>query len=235
MTWIIAVAATFREQVKTIMLKILIFPLILGVFFFGYLDKVFASDDWQYWNEVKFKYSIHKKLDFHVKMEQRYVDDFDDFALHNYAPGIVYKVNPQFNFELNYKYEKEKRKGDWTDEHRMEIISIIKWKWSGFHLMVRNRIEYRSIEGDNRWRLREKLKIKKPYEIIGLRFVPFISEEIFYDFKDDEFNQNRFKAGITKEITKHLEIDLYSMYKSNRSNGDWFGVNVLGTEFIFHF
>lgn len=72
------------------------------------LDGTFAADDWQYWNEIKLKHGVTESLDVHLKIEQRFVDDFDDFALHNYSPGMVYRVTKHIYLELDYKYEREK-------------------------------------------------------------------------------------------------------------------------------
>jgi hypothetical protein len=209
--------------------------LLIGICTISCVGESFASDDWQYWNEFKLKHNINEKIDVHLKLEQRIVDHVGDFALHNYSPGIVYGINKYFDFELNYKYEREKVNEEWRDEHRLEMIPIIKWEWSGYKFNVRNRFEYRTIEGDDKWRWREKLKIKRNVMMGDFVFTPFVSEEIFYDFKEDEFNQNRAAIGFTKEITKSLEIGLYYLRKSNKRNGSWTGVNVLGTEFVMNF
>lgn len=209
--------------------------LCIGISTISCVGESFASDDWQYWNEFKFKHNISEKIDVHLKIEQRIIDRVGGFALHNYSPGIIYEINKYFHFELNYKYEREQLNEVWKDEHRLEMIPIITWEWSGYKLNVRNRLEYRSIEGDEKWRWREKLKIKRSVMISDFVFTPFVSEEIFYDFKLDEFNQNRAAIGFTKEISKSLEIGLYYMRKSNKRNGSWIGANVLGTEFVMKF
>ena len=201
----------------------------------AYASRSFASDEWQYWNEIKLKHSFGKNLDAHIKIEQRFVDDFNDLGLHNYAPGVVFRINRCFDFELNYKYEREKGEKEWSEEHRVELIPTIKWKLEEYKLNIKNRFEYRIVEGKNKWRWREKLKIKRHIEIGVFEFTPFVSEEIFYDFKVNEFNQNRVTTGISKMITKNSGIDLYYMRKNNKRDGAWPGVNILGTEFGMKF
>ena len=201
----------------------------------GYAGRAFASDEWQYWNEIKLKHSIGEKLDAHFKIEQKLVDDFNYFGLHNYALGVVFKINKYFDFELNYKYEREKGEKEWTEEHRVAIIPITKLEWMGNKFNIKTRFEYRSLEGESKWKWREKLKIKRLIKIGVFKFTPFLSEEIFYDFKVNEFNQNRVATGISKMITKNSGIDLYYMRKNNKRDGAWLGVNILGTKFSLKF
>ncbi len=216
------------------MIRFLIF-LISFALALSFASKVFASDEGQYWNELKIKHTLSEKLDVHIKIEQRFVDDFNNLGLHNYAPGVVFKINQHFNFELNYKFEREKGVKGWSSEHRVEIIPVIKWEWREYQLNNRNRFEFRSFKEENKWRWREKLKIKKHMKIGAFEFTPFVSEEIFYDFKVNEFNQNRIATGISKEINKNLEINLYYLRKNNKRDDAWPGVNILGTEFGMKF
>jgi hypothetical protein len=218
----------FNERV----IKIL---LILGLFLLLCAERAHSSDDWQYWNEFVIKHKLTQRITAHVKLEQRIVNDFGNFALHNYAPGFVYEFSKYFDFELNYKFERVKIKKGWIDEHRLEIIPIFSWQGAKFKFKLRSRLEYRVIEGNERWRWREKIKIKRDINLNGFKFSPFLSEEIFYDLKIGEFNQNRVKAGVSKEIIHNLEFTLFYMYKSNKLFNSWFGANVLGTEFVIRF
>lgn len=209
--------------------------LIIGVFALCDVGIVNAGDDWQYWNELILKREVTQELDFHIKLEQRLVDDFGEFFLHNYAPGFVYKFNSHFDAELNYKFEREKGKRRWTNEHRLEMISIIKWQWSEFSFKLRNRLEYRNIDGDQNWRSREKIKVTRAVGFDGFYLTPYISEEIFYDFRVGDFNQNRVSIGVSKKIISGLEMSIYYLFKSNKRSGKWTHANVLGTEFVIVF
>lgn len=158
-----------------------------------------------------------------------------EFGLHNYAPGLLYMFTNYFDFELNYKFEREKGGREWTNEHRLEIIPILKWKWSGIGFNLRNRLEYRDLEGEGSWRMREKIKIARPMNINGFAFKPYFSDEMFYDFKIGEFNQNRIAVGLSKELNHKLGMGLYYLYKSKQNGNDWSGANILGTEFVLTF
>jgi hypothetical protein len=188
-----------------------------------------ASDDWNYWNGVKLKHALHEKLDAHIKVEQRVTDDLGEVGLHNYAPGIVYKPNKHVDYAVGYKYELSKGASRWSEEHRLEKILTLKGSWIGFKGSVGTRFEYRSIDADERWRWREKFKISRSMAIGEFKFSPYVSEELFYDFLIDKYNQNRAAVGLTKKLSSNTELDLYYMYKASLQSVGWAGVNVFGT------
>ncbi len=229
------VYASPRDFLKGIMKGFLLSLLTIGIVAFCDVGIVSAADDWQYWNELILKREATKKVDFHIKLEQRFVDDFREFALHNYAPGFVYKFQRHFDFELNYKFEREKGKRQWRNEHRIEMIPIIKWQWSELKFKLRNRLEYRNIDGDESWRLREKIKVNRAVGFDGFYVTPYVSEEIFYDFKIGDFNQNRVSIGLSKYIISDLGISIYYMLKSNKRERRWSHANVVGTKVLIAF
>jgi hypothetical protein len=214
--------------------KIIFYSISFGIVIIC-AEKAFPGDDEQFWNEVVFKHKVNSHLETHLKLEQRFVNDFGDFGLHNYTPGFVYNLKDYLEFELNYKYEAEKRGKEWTDEHRVEIIPILKWNWEEIKFKVRNRLEYRDIEGETSWRLREKIAFKRKMDIEGVEVNFSASEEIFYDFKIGQFNQNRIKLGLSKNLNSIFEAGLFYMYKSNKGKEDWFGAHILGTAFVIGF
>lgn len=199
------------------------------------VQPVRASDDWQYWNGVKLKYVLHEKLDAHIKFEQRVTDDLGEFGLHNYAPGIVYKLNKTIQYAIGYKYEQERGASSWSEEHRLEQKLTLKGSWSGFKGSVGTRFEYRSIDGNEKWRWREKVKISRSVTLGKFVFSPYVSEEIFYDFLIDKYNQNRAAVGFTKKLSSNAESNLYYMYKTSMKSAGWSGVNILGTDMTVTF
>ena len=141
----------------------------------------------------------------------------------------MYKPNPHVQYAVGYKYERSKGDTRWSQEHRLEQILTLKGSWRGFKGSVGTRFEYRSLDTDEKWRWREKVKISHPMVLGGVEVVPYLSEEIFYDFKTDEYNQNRGVVGVTKKLSSNVELELYYMYKTSLKSSGWSGVGVLGT------
>ena len=188
-----------------------------------------AGDDWQYWNGVKLKHALHEKLDAHIKVEQRVTDDMNVFGLHNYAPGVVYKPNKHLAYAIGYKYELEKGASRWSEEHRLEQVLTLKTSWRGLRGSVGTRFEYRSVDGEEKWRWREKVKLSRPIVLGDIALSPYVSEEYFYDFRRDEYNQNRAVIGVAKKLASGVEVDLYYMYKASLKSAGWSGANIVGT------
>ena len=115
------------------------------------------------------------------------------------------------------------------------MAPIIKWQWNEFSFKLRNRLEYRNIDGHESWRIREKIKVKRAFCFDGFYVTPYISEEIFYDFRVGDFNQNRVSIGLSTKIISSLEMSVYYLFKSNKKIGRWAHANILGTEFVFVF
>lgn len=194
-----------------------------------------AGDDRQFWNTLVLHHALNKKLESHLAMHSRELDDISTLGVYYAAPGILYTLTEHLVFGLNYKFQRLKAKSVWTNEHRIEIQPIVKWNWDRLKFSLRNRLEYRNVEGVVEWRLRERFRFKRAVNWGGFKFAPFISDEFFYSFKTDGLSQNRIMVGASKNLTRQFGLDIFYMYKSNNRRGDWFGENVIGTNFSLRF
>jgi hypothetical protein len=210
-------------------MNIRLVSVIVGILVAGYVGHVQAADDWQYWNGIKLKHALHAQWDAHITLEQRVTGDLSELGLHNYSPGIVYTPNTHVDYLIGYKYELSKGASRWGEEHRLEQMLTLKGSWHGFTGSLGTRFEYRSIDGDERWRWREKAKISRQVKLGNITFTPYISEEFFYDFEVDAYNQNRAVIGVTKRVSSSVTLDLYYMYTASLKSAGWSGVNVIGT------
>ena len=101
-------------------------------------------------------------------------------------------------------------------------------------LQWRNQPEYRDLEEQDRWRIRERIMLKWPVRVGELTVIPFASAEAFYDFTADQINQTRLAAGLSVPWGRHMSLTVFYMNKADRDN-DWSTTNVLGTEVAFKF
>ena len=65
--------------------------------------------------------------------------------------------------------------------------------------------------------------------------MPYASGEIFYEERIDQFDQNRFALGVSTNIAKGVDFDIYLMRRHDRSGKRWLGKNILGTTITFAF
>ncbi|MEK9630075.1 MAG: DUF2490 domain-containing protein [Nitrospinota bacterium] len=208
-------------------MRIIIFLLAAG---FIFTHEVRADEvDTQYWHETVFRKNFNENIGIFLKAEQWLFDDMKRLALYNFAPGILFRPSRFLDFELNYRYQTLRETTTRNHEHRIGIVPILKYEWGKFKFSLRNRLELRDIDGDHSLRLRERLKIKRKVELMGMDVALFASNEIFYNSNPDDFDQNRAKFGISKPIQPNLSMDIYYMYfRQERSNG-WFTAHALGT------
>lgn len=208
---------------------------LAGFLVLGIADRGEAlGTDTAYWNEFVFKHKLNEKLDIHLKSEQWFLDDVSRLGLYNFTPGAKYSWSKHVDFELNYKFQRLKLLDELTTEHRLEIIPYLKGEWAGFQIELKNRLELRNIDGKNSLRLRERIQIKRNFKYEDWDFDYYISNEFFFDSNPNDFNQNRAKVGVSKEVAPGLNIDLYYMYWTIEGK-ELFKANVIGTIFSFLF
>lgn len=199
--------------------------------------------DWEWWNEIEFVHKIKDRIELSFVAEQKLKNSMGDIYCYNFEPGLVYEFNEYLEFGISYKYEREREYAvedvweDWLYEHRIQLEPTLKWKWGGFKLSDRNRFEYRILEDrDNKWRYRNRLKIKRSLALWDIEFTPYCSEEIFCDFHGEGLYKNRFGVGISKELTSVLELEVYYLLESGKEDDEWHhSTNVLGTVVVVSF
>ena len=208
---------------------------LAGILVLGIADRGEAlGTDTAYWNAFVFKHKLNERLDIHLKTEQWFLDDVSRLGLYNFTPGVKYSWSKHVDIELNYRFQRLKLLDELTTEHRLEIIPYLKGEWAGFKIELRNRLELRNIDGKNSLRLRERIQIKRNFKYGDWDFDYYISNEIFYDSNPNDFNQNRAKVGVSKEVSPSLNMGFYYMYWTIEGK-ELFKANVIGTVFLFSF
>lgn len=194
-----------------------------------------ASDDWQYWNQVVFKHEFNDRTAVDIASEQKWRDDASDFYLYNVFIVPTVKLTDNVSVGAGYRCERKEADDQWLTENRLLFPLTIGWAVKPWLLQWRTQPEYRDLENDqDRWRLRERILIKRPVQLGGLTVTPFVSEEIFYDFTIGQLDQNRAGAGVSVPWGERTTLTVYYMNRAEHA-GDWSTAHVLGTELAFKF
>ncbi|PYJ08711.1 MAG: hypothetical protein DMF06_12090 [Verrucomicrobia bacterium] len=95
-------------------------------------------------------------------------------------------------------------------EARLAVGATFSPAWKRVSLRDRNLYEYRVRRGRNDISVyRTRLQISVPVKHNGkILFSPFLSEEAFYDFHADRFNNNELFLGITRRLNPRTELDV---------------------------
>jgi len=194
-----------------------------------------ASDDWQYWNQLALKHEFNDRVALDIASEQKWYTDSSDFFL--YSVLVVPTVSLAENVSLGagYRLERREEQDEWMTENRFLLPLTVGWTVKPWMFQMRNQLEYRDLENNqDRWRIRERIALRRPVRIGQFTVIPFVSEEVFYDFTVRQMNQNRLAAGLSVPWGKHMTLTIFYMNKADR-DGDWSTTNVLGTEVTFKF
>lgn len=65
-------------------------------------------------------------------------------------------------------------------------------------------------------RYRNKLVLNLP--LARERWLPFLSDEVFYDFSQSAWTQNRFQAGLGRELNERLRLDGFYLERNVRNS-----------------
>jgi hypothetical protein len=194
-----------------------------------------ASDDWQYWNQLTLKHEFNDRLALDIASEQKWRDDMSDFFLYSVFIVPTVRLTENVSLGAGYRLERKEEGDSWTTENRLLFPLTIGWTTKPWLFQLRNQLEYRNLEDDrDRWRIRERILLKRPIQLGELTVIPFVSEEPFYDFTVGRINQNRAAAGLSLPWQEHVTFTLYYMNKAERAH-DWAIANVLGTELALKF
>jgi len=195
---------------------------------------IFAEDDWQYWSAYSFNYKITDKMSFILNPSFRLLDDLDELRYWESRQGLSFKPNSQWDINVHYLHGESKNSTNkWLDEDRIELQPTFKWSMGEFKFSDRFRLEFRIVNGTEKWRYRNKIKLAKTLTIFDHKITSFVDEEIFYDEHVDQYNQNRASLGFTKKISDKISASIFYMYKSDKKGKDWQGANVIGTALKF--
>lgn len=200
----------------------------------------FATDDgdFQYWSKVGASFDIDKDWKFTFAEEFRLGDDAGDLYRHHSDLGLVYKsladwIDLGFNFR--WVFEKDS-KDKWRQENRPHLNLTVKGKLFDLDVSSRSRFEYRDRENKKDvWRYRNKVTLKLPLELTSLKLQPYLADEVFINFDEGDFNRNRLYSGLSLNLSKNIKAEVYYLWQSSESGGDWKDINVLGTQLKFRF
>ena len=200
----------------------------------------FAYDDegFQYWSTANVTFDSDKDWKITFEEEFRFGDDGGHLYYQHSDLGFVYKSLADW-IDLGFNYRQvfeEDSKDKWRQENRPHLNVMLKGKLFGLDLSDRSRFEYRDRESKkDLWRYRNKVSVKFPLELTSLKLQPYLADEVFINFDEEDFNRNRLYAGLSLKLSKNIKGEVYYLWQSSKSGGDWKDINVLGTGLKFYF
>ena len=204
------------------------------IFFLLFSLKCFAFDDndFQYWNTESLSWKANDDFKVTLEEEFRLGDDGGSFYYQHSDLGIVYSgITDWLDVGINYRHIFEKKSGDWQQENRPHLNAIVKWRSFNSSFSNRGRFEYRNRESaEDFWRYRNKLALTLPFKMTRFDIQPYIADEIFYDFDDEDLIRNRLYSGFYLKLFNNLNSEVFYLWQRSKQSGGWDDIHVLGTK-----
>ena len=186
--------------------------------------------DFQVWNETTFVLPVLKVKDDEGKSLDRLSlllitslrlgQNRLAFVDERIGGGVDVAINKNWNVSPTYLYIAAQPGRSRRDfEHRVRFDLSYNRSFSWFVLRDRNRYEYRfrnSRRNEHRYRNRFSfgVPIKKNDKEL---FMPFVSDEVYYDITLNQFSRNDLSFGIQKKLTSKITADFFYNWRENRS------------------
>jgi hypothetical protein len=100
-------------------------------------------------------------------------------------------------------------------------------------LSDRNRIDLRWVDGDFRWRYRNRLKFQRTFSAGPFELTPYAQGEVFHSFDQGKWTRVRYAAGLEWAITQRIVLEGYFLRQNDPASFPQF-VNALGMALQFY-
>ncbi len=198
----------------------------------------FEDGDFQLWSTAKANFEVNKQWKGKFEEEFRFGGDAGELYYQHSDLGFVYGALAEWiDIGLNYRLVFEKDgAGRWRQENRPHFNVIFKGKLSDLSVSNRSRFEYREREiKKDIWRYRNKTTVKFPVKLTALKLQPYIADEAFINFGEQDITRNRFYSGFSMTLSKRLKGELFYLWQASKSSGAWQDINVLGVQLQVYF
>jgi hypothetical protein len=193
----------------------------------------------QFWPEVSTFVRLNDRMRFYflatTTRENRGTTDGEfgpnfDFYLHlDESKNRYLMVRVGYRFIHPYT-------GESPDEHRGVLEATARYPLVGGLLVSdRNRLDIRSIGGDQSWRYRNRLTVEREFSIGRFRFGPYARGEVYYDSRFDKWSRTALTAGSVFPITRRFELEGYYEHQNDTGGSSNRQVNAAGAALNLYF
>src|SRR5436190_20670842 len=192
-------------------------------------SSVSLHSDTQQWNDVQFYVPLNKQIDFVLLGTLRIGRDISHPVDERIGAGFAFKVGKYLTVLPNYLHiTTQPFRGLSLYENRLSVQATVRKPLGKFTLSDRNLFERRLRHpGGDSTRYRNRLQIEHPL-LVKEKLNLFVSDEIFYDWRLNDWVRNRFQVGVSKVFNKHFTLDLYYL-RQNDGRSLRGNLNVIGT------
>jgi len=158
-------------------------------------------------------------------------DGFNDLFFGYIDASIGFRLGPKWSFEVGYRHAYLELISEWRQEYRPHVNLVYRGKMGKWDFRNRQRLEFRYFEGDSddHVRYRNESVWTSPNKVSGFELTPYLSEEFFYEFTDNDFNVNWLTMGVSRSFAKNKKWKIGYRLQSQKIAGEWNNRHVLVT------
>jgi Protein of unknown function (DUF2490) len=176
------------------------------------LAQITPAADGQSWCEVDVSTRLTSKATLTVPIVLRNGFSLPDPQLFGIGPLVGIALSKHVTITTGYLFVELPNTGPGYAVHVPLGAITLRQKVGDVHLSDRNRAEALIGLPQSPIRYRNKLVLSFPFA--NERWLPFLTNETFYDFSKSYWSQNRFQAGIGRQVSSRTRFDLFYMERS---------------------
>ena len=217
-------------------MKKIIFIVSLILIILSITKLSFAERDWEYWSRYSFEAPLNKQVSYFIKPEWRFKKDMSYQYLFKLEQAIAFKLNKYLELAPYYVWQENKTSigYDRSDLFYFDVTGKMPLK-EIFDLKIIDRLRYQYNFDKALTVWRNSTRLTKAFKVGKFELSPFIEDEIFYDTKQDIFNENWVSAGVSFALNKYSNIGISYLLDTKKKGDDWNYANVLVTSFSLKF
>jgi hypothetical protein len=131
------------------------------------------------------------------------------------APALLFRLDESKNrlvlVRVGYRYLPSYTGG--SNEQRGVLEVTPRFPLTGLLgealLSIRNRVDFRLIEGEYSWRYRNRLSVEREFSVGPVRVNPYARFELYYDSRFDEWSRTEWMLGSAFPVTRRWELEAY--------------------------
>jgi len=212
--------------------------IILSLFLISvFLPSPVEAWDWGNSNNFFLKKKIDERWSFVTRSLVVSRDDMSDVFFTLLDGGLRYAWFDSFSTDFVYRGAWLENSSGWAYENRPLINLNVNQKWQKFKLSHRSRFEFR-LYNDQRKddiRYRSEFRIITPYKLSKYNLTPYIEEEFFYSFNQEQINMNWLSGGLRYKINKNATFKLGYRWQTQKFSDVWSNRHVLVTGLLLFF
>ncbi len=171
-----------------------------------------ANSDVEMWNEVDVSGPLTSRATLTVPLVIRNSFSLPNPQLAGLGPVVDVGLTQNITVTGGYLFVALPRIGPGFYVHVPLAAVTVRTRFHGVELADRSRAEGLVGIPNDPIRYRNRLVIQLPSH--SEQWLAFLTDEVFYDFSQNLWSQNRFQAGIGRQISKQVRADVFYLNRN---------------------